>query len=68
VITRAFVAILACAVYFISNTVEAAEINILSASGMREVISELQSQLVRLVAQQVSINFGEAVTCHPALP
>jgi molybdate transport system substrate-binding protein len=40
--------------------VEAAEIKILCASGMREVISELQPQLVRLVGQQVNISFGEA--------
>jgi molybdate transport system substrate-binding protein len=60
VINTAFAAVLACAVYFISNTVEAAEIKILCASGMREVISELQPQLMRLVGQQVSISFGEA--------
>jgi molybdate transport system substrate-binding protein len=60
VINKAFAAILACAVYFISNTVEAAEIKILCASGMREVISELQPQLVQLVGRQVSISFGEA--------
>ena len=59
-INMAFAAVLACAVYFISNTVEAAEIKILCASGMREVISELQPQLMRLVGQQVSISFGEA--------
>ena len=59
-INPAFAAVLACAVYFISNTVEAAEIKILCASGMREVISELQPQLMRLVGQQVSISFGEA--------
>jgi molybdate transport system substrate-binding protein len=60
VINKAFAAVLACAVYFISNSVEAAEIKILCASGMREVISELQPQLVRIVGQQVSISFGEA--------
>ncbi|MFZ1094332.1 MAG: substrate-binding domain-containing protein, partial [Xanthobacteraceae bacterium] len=59
-INTACAAVLACAVYFISNTVEAAEIKILCASGMREVISELQPQLMRLVGQQVSISFGEA--------
>ena len=57
---RAFATVLACVVYFISNTVEASEIKILCASGMREVISELQPQLVRLVGQQVSISYGEA--------
>jgi molybdate transport system substrate-binding protein len=60
VINKAFAAVLACAVYFSWNTVEAAEIKILCASGMREVISELQPQLVPLVGQQVSISFGEA--------
>ena len=59
-INKAFSAVLTCAVYFISNTGEAAEIKILCASGMREVVSELQPQLVRLVGQQVSISFGEA--------
>ena len=59
-IKKAFAAVLTCAVYFISNTGEAAEIKILCASGMREVVSELQPQLVRLVGQQVSISFGEA--------
>jgi len=60
VINKAFAAVLACAVYFISNAAPAAEIKILCASGMREVISELQPQLARLVEQQVSISFGEA--------
>jgi molybdate transport system substrate-binding protein len=38
----------------------AAEVSILCASGMREVVTELQPQLGRIVGQQVKISFGEA--------
>ena len=48
-VNKAFAAVMACAVYFISSTLEAAEIKLLCASGMREVISELQPQFERLV-------------------
>jgi molybdate transport system substrate-binding protein len=38
----------------------AAEVKILSASGMREVVSELQPQIERTTRQQVVVSFGEA--------
>jgi molybdate transport system substrate-binding protein len=38
----------------------AAEVKILCASGMREVISELQPQLERSTGQRVVVSFGEA--------
>jgi len=60
VITKALAAGLALAVSFTSNAVDAAEIKILCASGMREVVNELQPQLVRVTGQQVSISVGEA--------
>jgi molybdate transport system substrate-binding protein len=46
--------------YLASNAVDAAEIKILCASGMREVVSEVQPQLARIAGQQVSISFDEA--------
>jgi molybdate transport system substrate-binding protein len=57
---KALATVLACAAYLASNAVDAAEIKILCASGMREVVSELQPQLARIAGQQVSISFGEA--------
>ena len=53
-------AVLACTALLVSNAVNATEIKILCASGMREVVSELQPQLARIAGQQVSISFGEA--------
>src|SRR4051812_30352517 len=38
----------------------AAEVRILSASGMREVVRELEPQISRATGQQVIISFGEA--------
>jgi molybdate transport system substrate-binding protein len=60
VINKALAAVLACTAYLASNAVDAGEIKILCASGMREVVSELQPQLARIAGQQVSISFGEA--------
>jgi molybdate transport system substrate-binding protein len=57
---KALATVLACTAYLASNAVDAAEIKILCASGMREVVSELQPQLARIAGQQVSISFGEA--------
>src|SRR5262249_34310210 len=59
-INKALAAVLVCAVNFASNAVNAADIKILCASGMREVISELQPQLGQIVGQQPSVSFGEA--------
>jgi molybdate transport system substrate-binding protein len=60
VITKALAVVLACTAYLISSPADAVEIKILCASGMREVVSELQPQLGRVVGQEVSISFGEA--------
>jgi molybdate transport system substrate-binding protein len=60
VMNKALTTVLACTAYLASNAVDAAEIKILCASGMREVVSELQPQLARIAGQQVSISFGEA--------
>jgi molybdate transport system substrate-binding protein len=51
---------LTIAVSLASNVAGAADITILCASGMREVISELQPYLARVTGQNVSISFGEA--------
>jgi molybdate transport system substrate-binding protein len=60
VINKTLAAVLACMACLISNAADAAEIKILCASGMREVVSELQPQLARLVGQEVRISYGEA--------
>jgi len=60
VINKALATVLACTAYLASNAVDAAEMKILCASGMREVVSELQPQLARIAGQQVSISFDEA--------
>ena len=59
-INKALATVLACTAYLASNAVDAAEIKILCASGMREVVSEVQPQLARIAGQQVSISFDEA--------
>ena len=59
-INKALATVLACMAYLASNAVDAAEIKILCASGMREVVSEVQPQLARIAGQQVSISFDEA--------
>ena len=60
-INKVLATVLACTAYLASNAVDAAEMKILCASGMREVVSELQPQLARdLPGQQVSISFDEA--------
>src|SRR5205807_2600117 len=56
VINKTLAAFLACMACLISNVADAAEIKILCASGMREVVSELQPRLARLVGQEVSIS------------
>ena len=58
-INKVLATVLACTAYLASN-VDAAEMKILCASGMREVVSELQPQLARIAGQQVSISFDEA--------
>ena len=60
VINKALATVLACTAYLASNAVDAAEIKILCASGMREVVSEVQPRLARIAGQQVSISFDEA--------
>jgi molybdate transport system substrate-binding protein len=59
-IKKAISAILVSAVYFASNAANADDIRILCASGMREIVSELQSRLGQVVGQQVIVSFGEA--------
>jgi len=59
-ITKAFVAALIGLVSFISIGARAADVKILCASGMREVVSELRPQLERATGQQVTESFGEA--------
>lgn len=59
-INKVLATVLACTPYLASNAVDAAEMKILCASGMREVVSELQPQLARIAGQQVSISFDEA--------
>lgn len=58
--SKSFIACLIFALPFASNTARAAEVKILCASGMREIVSELQPRLGQVVGEQVSISFGEA--------
>jgi molybdate transport system substrate-binding protein len=53
-------AALAFALVFASNAASAADVNILCASGMREIVSELQPRLGQVVGRPISISFGEA--------
>lgn len=50
----------AAALPFASNMASAADVKILCASGMREIVSALQPRLGQVVGQQISITFGEA--------
>jgi Bacterial extracellular solute-binding protein len=59
-INKPLIAALICALPFASNAADAADIKILCASGMREIVSELQPRLGQVGGQQVSISFGEA--------
>jgi len=45
---------------FVPTSPVAAEVKIVCASGMREIVSELQTRLGQVAGQQVSISFGEA--------
>ena len=59
-INKCLIATLILTLPFASNAANAADIKILCASGMREIVSELQPRLGNIVGQQVSISFGEA--------
>jgi molybdate transport system substrate-binding protein len=59
-INKPLIAALICALPFASNSAKAADIKILCASGMREIVSELQPRLGQVGGQQISISFGEA--------
>ena len=59
-IKKPLVTALILALPFSSNAADAADVKILCASGMREIVSELQPRLGQIVGQQVSITFGEA--------
>jgi len=60
VIGKPLAAALAIAANFAWSTAGAAEVKILCASGMREVVSEFQPQFGRITGQQVTVSFGEA--------
>jgi len=59
-INKSLIAALIFVLPFASNAVSAADVKILCASGMREIVSELQPHLERVTGQHVSISFGEA--------
>jgi molybdate transport system substrate-binding protein len=59
-IAKSLIAALVLTLPYASTAAHAGDVKILCASGMREVISELQSRLGEIVGQQVSITFGEA--------
>ena len=59
-INKSLIAVLILALPFASNAANAAEVKILCASGMREIVSELDPRLGQIVGQEVSISFGEA--------
>jgi molybdate transport system substrate-binding protein len=58
-INKALIAVLALLVNIASSAANA-DVHILCASGMREIVSELQSRLGQIVGQQVRMSFGEA--------
>jgi molybdate transport system substrate-binding protein len=59
-INKSLIAALIFALSFAANLANAADVKILCASGMREIVSELQPRLGQVTGQQVSISFGEA--------
>jgi molybdate transport system substrate-binding protein len=59
-IRKCLAAALAISTTLISIGAHAADVKILCASGMREVVSELQPQLDRVAGQRVTVSFGEA--------
>jgi molybdate transport system substrate-binding protein len=59
-INKSLIAALIFALPFASNAANAADLKILCASGIREIVSELQPRLAQVVGAQVSISFGEA--------
>jgi molybdate transport system substrate-binding protein len=59
-INKALIAILVSVVNLASSASNAADIKILCASGMREIVSELQTRLGQVAGQRVIISFGEA--------
>jgi molybdate transport system substrate-binding protein len=59
-IRKCLAAALAISTTLISIGARAADVKILCASGMREVVSDLQPQLDRVTGQWVTVSFGEA--------
>jgi molybdate transport system substrate-binding protein len=59
-INKSLIAALIFALPFASNAANAADLKVLCASGMREIVSELQPRLAQVVGGKVSIGFGEA--------
>lgn len=54
--------IIVALVFWVGTTIaaNAADVKVLCASGMREIVSELQPRLGQIVGQLVSVSFGEA--------
>jgi molybdate transport system substrate-binding protein len=59
-INKSVITALMFALPFASTVAKASDVKIMCASGMREIVSELQPRLGQIVGQQVSISFGEA--------
>ena len=59
-IRKSLAAVVAVTAVLISSQAHAAEVKILCANGMREVVSELQLQLERTAGQRVTVSFGDA--------
>ncbi len=59
-IFRSLITALTFALAFASTATHASDVKILCASGMREIVSELQPRLGQIAGQQVSISYGEA--------
>jgi molybdate transport system substrate-binding protein len=60
VIARPLIAALILALPFAPIAAKATDVKILCASGMREIVSDLQPRLGQIVGEQVSVSFGEA--------
>ena len=59
-INKSLLATLTFALLFASNAASAAGVKIMCASGVREIISELQAPFEQVAGQPVNISFGEA--------
>jgi ABC-type molybdate transport system substrate-binding protein len=66
VLGKTLAATLAFVISCAGGPVQAAEVKVLCASGMREIVSDLQPQLRQAASAEMSVSFGEAGACESA--